>query len=523
MVMVNPSTIGKEDKGAFEMGKNKAVGVLLIVSGSLAILAFISIAISGSLSYDPSSESDDEDSSEDYYYNDDDDIESDFSFDSREESSSSFSLFGSFCLMSSAGYLAAGIIGIIGGVKALKGTSKGFVYFAAIFNMVVGLIPYVVFGAPGLIALILWSQYWKEENDKWTHNTQMQQLQAQQRTLLNMQAAAATAPPIIPRRQDDYRTPPASPPPVSRPDIRPAPPSARGSIGPMIRNIKVKVASPSKVVSPSIADTIPGYTITHKLGSGGFAKVYKARDDGGREVAIKMPKFIDQTLDSSIYEKFESEANMWNKLDHMNIVDFYEYNLDPIPCLVMELAEGGSLKELLDHRRLSTQEAMSIFIQLVDAISYAHRMASVHRDIKPENVLFTRDGIPKLTDWGIGKMMAAESATKTVGAKGTLAYSAPEQISKKKYGQVDWSTDIFQIGIVGYEMLTDFNPFLDDDPVGIMGKIINEEVPPPSEYNSDVPARVDTVILRALEKRKEDRWRSADVMYDRLKQAVSSY
>jgi serine/threonine-protein kinase len=283
----------------------------------------------------------------------------------------------------------------------------------------------------------------------------------------------------------------------------------------------VNIGSPKKRVPPSIANTIPGYTISYKLGSGGFATVYKATDDTGREVAIKMPKFIDQTLDSSIYDKFESEAKMWNKLEHDNIVFFYDYNLDPIPSIVMELMEGGSLKDVLDDRRLSTQEALSIFIQLVDAISYAHRMASVHRDIKPENILFTRDGVPKLTDWGIGKLMAAESASKTVGTKGTLAYSAPEQISRKKYGQIDWSTDIFQIGIVGYEMLTDYNPFWEDDPVGIMGKIINEEVQPPSYYNPEVSPRVDTVILRALEKRKEDRWRSADIMYDRLKQAIS--
>ncbi|MDP7266185.1 MAG: protein kinase, partial [Candidatus Thermoplasmatota archaeon] len=123
--------------------------------------------------------------------------------------------------------------------------------------------------------------------------------------------------------------------------------------------------------------------------------------------------------------------------------------------------------------------------------------------------------------WGIGKLMASESTTKTVGAKGTLAYSAPEQISKKKYGSVDWSTDIFQIGIVGYEMLTGENPFLDEDPIGIMGRITNEEVKPPSEYNPEIPPQVDTVILKALEKRKEDRWRSADVMYDRLRRAMS--
>lgn len=266
-------------------------------------------------------------------------------------------------------------------------------------------------------------------------------------------------------------------------------------------------------------NTIPGYTISHKLGSGGFATVYKGKELGGRDVAIKMPRFLEETLDSSIYDKFESEANMWKNLKHKNIVEFYSSILDPYPALVMELMEGGSLKGLMSSRRLTTHEALSILIQLVDAISYAHRMASIHRDIKPENILFTIDGIPKLTDWGIGKFMASESATKTVGAKGTLAYSAPEQVSRKKFGVVDWSTDIFQIAVVGYEMLTGINPFMEDDPVSIMGKIINEDVTPPSLLNPEISPHVDTVILKALEKRKEDRWRSADVMYDRLRAA----
>ena len=309
--------------------------------------------------------------------------------------------------------------------------------------------------------------------------------------------------------------PPAAPYPSHSPSPSPPPPHTSSPA----RNIDIGPVPTLERAPASIENTIPDYTISHKLGSGGFATVYKAKDIGGRDVAIKMPRFLEETLDSSIYEKFESEANMWKMLKHKNIVEFYCSILDPYPALVMELMEGGSLKGLMRYRRLTTHEALSIFIQLVDAISYAHRMASIHRDIKPENILFTKDGIPKLTDWGIGKFMASESATKTVGAKGTLAYSAPEQVSRKKFGEVDWSTDIFQIAVVGYEILTGINPFMEDDPVGIMGKIINDDVTPPSHLNPEISPRVDTVILKALEKRKEDRWRSADVMYDRLRAA----
>jgi len=148
-------------------------------------------------------------------------------------------------------------------------------------------------------------------------------------------------------------------------------------------------------------------------------------------------------------------------------------------------------------------------------------MASVHRDIKPENILFTKDGTPKISDWGIGKFMASEGATKSMGTQGTLLYSAPEQISKKKFGKVDWSTDVFQLGIIFYEMLTGENPFYDEDSAGIVGKVLYEDVAPPSELNPDVPRELDDYVMKALEKQKEDRWSSAEVMYHEFKKLVS--
>jgi len=276
-----------------------------------------------------------------------------------------------------------------------------------------------------------------------------------------------------------------------------------------------------QLVAPSKQNIIPGYSIYEKIGSGGFATVYKAKDSSGQDVALKLPKFLDETLEILTYNKFKSEANMWKKLHHENIAEVYDSGLDPLPYISMELMEGGNLQGLIKQRRLSIRNCLNIMLQLVDAISYAHRMASVHRDLKPENILFTSDGIPKITDWGIGKFMASESATKTVGTKGTLLYSAPEQISKKKFGKVDWSTDIFQLGIVFYEMLTNVNPFYDEDSAGIMGKILYEEIEVPSTINPEIPHELDQIVLKALEKRKEDRWRSADVMYEKLKELMA--
>jgi len=142
-------------------------------------------------------------------------------------------------------------------------------------------------------------------------------------------------------------------------------------------------------------------------------------------------------------------------------------------------------------------------------------MATIHRDLKPENILFTSNGEAKITDWGIGKLLSSTEMTKTIGIKGTLYYCAPEQFDKKKYGTVDWKTDIFQIGIVFYEMLTGVNPFAGEAMAEVVGKVLTHEVEPPSSLNNDVPPELDEIVMGALEKEKSDRWRT-DVMLHEL-------
>ena len=271
-------------------------------------------------------------------------------------------------------------------------------------------------------------------------------------------------------------------------------------------------------VHSAIKNIIPGYIITDKLGAGGFATVYKAINKDGVPVAIKMPKFLDETIDSSVLNKFQAEADIWKKLKHKNIVTFLDSNIRPVPYMTIELMEGGNLGGLLKDHRLSVEDAKPLMLQILDGLSYAHRMASVHRDIKPENILFTKDGVPKIADWGIGKFMASESVSQSIGTKGTFLYSAPEQFDKDTYGQVDWSTDIFQIGIVFYEMLTGKNPFKADELAAVMGLILTRMPKPPSSLNPDVPPELDEIIMKCIEKKKEDRWRSTDVLYSKLKE-----
>ena len=311
-----------------------------------------------------------------------------------------------------------------------------------------------------------------------------------------------TAPP-----QEEYTEP-----------VVPVPPPAEEKV---ITTYKDFIAeTPPEPISSTVMRMIPNYNITHKLGAGGFGTVYKAMHISGKYVAIKLPKMLAETIDMNVLTKFQEEAEIWRKLNHTNIVEFIEGEIRPVPYLAIELMEGGNLKQLVSKYQLNIGEAVFIMAQILDGMSFAHRMATVHRDLKPENILFTKDGTPKISDWGIGKFMGSMSADKTMGMKGTMLYSAPEQISKAKFGQVDWATDIFQLGIVFYEMITREHPFYDEDPVGIIAKITGEDPIPPSEINPLIPKELDNIIMTALQKDKANRWRSADIMHHELKRLI---
>ena len=224
---------------------------------------------------------------------------------------------------------------------------------------------------------------------------------------------------------------------------------------------------------------------------------------------------FDATIDSSVYDKFEKETSIWKNLKHPNIVGLYSAVDQPFPHIVMEMMDGGSLESLIKRHELTVGEAVHIMLQVLEGLSYAHRMATIHRDLKPENILFTSNGEAKITDWGIGKLLSSTEMTKTVGIKGTLNYCAPEQFDKKKYGKVDWQTDIFQIGIVFYKMLTGVNPFAGEGMAEVVGRVMAHEPEPPSSLNYDVPPELDEIVMGALEKEKGDRWRT-DVMLHEL-------
>ncbi len=256
---------------------------------------------------------------------------------------------------------------------------------------------------------------------------------------------------------------------------------------------------------------IPGYTVMEKLGAGGFADVYKAERKDGLVVAIKVPRLTPgQTFEPTGFLK---EAELWNKLSHPHIVKVYEYGARPYPWIAMENMDGGSLKSRLGRLRL--EESLDIIIKLSQALFYASHLGVIHRDIKPENILFDHANTPKLTDWGLGKVLL-EASRSVDGFKGTLAYSAPEQLSISKFGAVDWRTDIYQLGAVLYELITGEWIFAGVDAGATVTNILNEEARAPSELNPSIPKEVDAIALRMLTKRKEDRYQDVSLVIEHL-------
>ncbi|HIT89555.1 MAG TPA: serine/threonine protein kinase, partial [Candidatus Merdenecus merdavium] len=225
------------------------------------------------------------------------------------------------------------------------------------------------------------------------------------------------------------------------------------------------------------------YEIAGKIGSGGMADVYKAKDIKlNRYVAIKVlkPEFRE---DKTFVRKFQTEAQSAAGLTHPNIVSVYDVcDEDGVYFIVMELVEGITLKEYIVKKgRLSVREATSIAIQVSMGLEAAHNNHIVHRDIKPQNIIISTDGKVKVTDFGIAR--AASSNTISSNVMGSVHYSSPEQA---RGGYSDEKSDIYSLGITMYEMVTGRVPFDGDTTVAIALKHLQEEIDAPSRYAPDL-------------------------------------
>ena len=259
------------------------------------------------------------------------------------------------------------------------------------------------------------------------------------------------------------------------------------------------------------------YEILEKIGTGGMSDVYKAKCHKlNRYVAIKVLKqeFSENT---NFVSKFRVEAQAAAGLMHPNIVNVYDVGEeDGIYYIVMELVEGITLKNYIEKKaRLSVKEALSIAIQVSMGIEAAHNNHIIHRDIKPQNIMISKEGKVKIADFGIAK--AATSNTITSNVMGSVHYTSPEQA---RGGFSDERSDIYSLGCTMFEMLTGRVPFDGETTVAIAIKHIQEDMPSPREYVSEIPVCVEQIIFKCTQKSPDRRYQSMGELIVDLKKAL---
>jgi hypothetical protein len=254
-----------------------------------------------------------------------------------------------------------------------------------------------------------------------------------------------------------------------------------------------------------------------------MADVYKAYQPGlDRYVAIKvLHSFLAE--DEDFVGRFEREATAVAKLRHPNIVQVIDFDHEgDLYYMVMEFIDGPTLKaELKEHSRMGQpfdpKEAARILTAIGNAVDYAHRRGMVHRDLKPANIMFTSEGQPVLTDFGIAKIVGAKRYTVTGAVSGTPAYMSPEQGQGERG---DERSDIYSLGVILYEMATGRVPFDADTPFAIIMKHIKDPLPLPRQVSPQLPESVERVILKTLSKNPDDRYQTAGEMARALQQAL---
>ena len=270
-----------------------------------------------------------------------------------------------------------------------------------------------------------------------------------------------------------------------------------------------------------IGQTIGNYLVTQKLGEGGMGSVYLAEHPTiGKKVALKVlhPEFA---TNQEVVERFFTEAKAVNAIGHPNIVDVLDYGTlvapgrQPLVYFIMEYLAGATLSQIIRAQSpLPPERALTIAIQVADALAASHRTGIVHRDLKPDNIILIQRGretdFVKLLDFGIAKLTGearGSSRTRTGLVLGTPAYMSPEQCEGK--ANVDHRTDIYALGICLYEMLVGIVPFQGEGYGDVLIKHITQKPVEPSQYRMLSP-HVEQVVLKALEKRPEQRYPTMD-------------
>jgi serine/threonine protein kinase len=241
------------------------------------------------------------------------------------------------------------------------------------------------------------------------------------------------------------------------------------------------------------------------LAEGGASRVFRAFDTGeGRNIAVKVPIRFDEVTGT----QFTKELQVWQGLHHKNIVEIYAANIFPVPYIEMEYVESSlaSMKFPLE-----TDRAVEIIRGVAEGLRFAHEQGIVHRDIKPGNILIAPDGTPKISDWGLAKA----EGTKQSGIIGfSLEYASPEQLAPNLYGEPGPWTDIYQLGVLFYEMLTGQVPFTGGGMGEVTHAILHDD-PPLPQVSGPHADEIQAIIIRCMKKSPKDRYRSvAEILAD---------
>lgn len=251
------------------------------------------------------------------------------------------------------------------------------------------------------------------------------------------------------------------------------------------------------------------YELIEKIGEGGMAIVYKARDNKlSRLVAVKILK-REFANNKDISDKFKKEATAVANFSDANIVNVLDVGHEEegnIDYFVMEYVDGKTLKELIvENGKLNYTVAISIAIQIAKALECAHRNNIIHRDVKPQNILVTENGLVKVTDFGIAKSSTSATITNTTTIMGSAHYLSPEQA---KGTFIDLRSDIYSLGIVLYEMVTGILPFDGESPVTIALKHIQSEPIEPKKHNASIPDSLNNLIMKSISKESINRYQN---------------